>query len=179
NVQLGLVLGKVYEVAMFQAERNECGSNFGVTLKNFSKPKSVCKSVCGDGIVAADEYCDDGVNTSKHNGCGLGCIPAPYCGDGVVQTPDEECDDGLNVSEYGGCAPGCKKGPTCGDGRVQAPWEDCDDGVNAGGYSKCGPGCHYDGRCGDGIVQPDHEECDDGPNNGGNCTQGCKINVIP
>jgi fibro-slime domain-containing protein len=178
NVQLGLVLGKVYEVAMFQAERNECGSNFGVTLKNFSKPKSVCTSVCGDGVVAADEYCDDGVNTSKYNGCGPGCIPAPYCGDGVVQSPDEECDDGLNISEYGGCAPGCKNGPSCGDGRVQAPWEDCDDGTNAGGYSKCGPGCHYDGRCGDGILQPDYEECDDGPNNGGGCTQGCTIKVI-
>ena len=175
NLKLGLVLGKVYEVAMFQAERNACGSNFGVTLKNFSKPKSACASKCGDGIAAANEYCDDGVNTSKYNGCGPNCIPAPYCGDGVVQAPDEECDDGINVSQYGGCGPGCRKGPTCGDGRVQSPWEDCDDGVNAGAYGKCGPGCHYGARCGDGIVQPEFEECDDGPNNGGNCRQDCKL----
>jgi fibro-slime domain-containing protein len=178
NLQLGLKLGKVYEVVMFQAERNACGSNFGVTLKNFSKPKSTCASKCGDGIVAADEYCDDGVNTSKYNGCGPNCIPAPYCGDGKVQAPDEECDDGVNVSQYGGCGPGCKKGPTCGDGKVQSPWEDCDDGVNLGGYSGCDPGCHYGPRCGDGIVQPEHEECDDGVFNGGNCRQDCTRNVI-
>jgi fibro-slime domain-containing protein len=178
NVPLGLVLGKVYEVAMFQAERNECGSNFGVTLKNFSKPKSVCTSVCGDGVVAVDEYCDDGVNISKYNGCGPGCIPAPYCGDGVVQAPDEECDDGLNISEYGACAPGCRKGPFCGDGRVQAPWEDCDDGVNAGGYGKCGSSCHYDGRCGDGIVQRDHEQCDYASEAGGTCRPDCTIYSI-
>jgi fibro-slime domain-containing protein len=179
RLALGLVLGKVYEVAMFQAERNECGSNFGVTLKNFSRPKSVCGSVCGDGILAANEFCDDGVNQSKYNGCGPNCVPAPYCGDGVVQAPDEQCDDGLNLSQYGGCMPGCQRGPACGDGRVQAPWEDCDDGVNAGGYGACGPGCHYGARCGDGLVQPDYEECDDGPANGGSCRQDCKINNIP
>jgi len=179
NVRLGLVLGQVYEVAMFQAERNQCGSNFGVTLKNFSKPKSICKSVCGDGIVAADEYCDDGTNASVYNGCGPGCIPAPYCGDGAVQSQFEECDDGLNISQYGGCAPGCKKGPYCGDGKVQAPWEDCDDGLNAGGYGKCSPSCHYVERCGDGIVQPDYEQCDEGANNGhGTCLQNCVIDRI-
>src|SRR5450631_402606 len=177
-LKLGLVLGKVYEVAMFQAERNECGSNFGVTLKNFSKPKSVCASKCGDGIVAADEFCDDGVNTSTYNGCGPKCVPSPYCGDGVVQAPAEECDDGLNISQYGGCGPGCKKGPSCGDGKVQAPWEECDDSVNSGDYGKCAPGCHYGPRCGDGILQPDHEECDDGANNGGACLQNCKTNNI-
>jgi fibro-slime domain-containing protein len=177
NLRLGLVLGKVYEVAMFQAERNQCGTNFGVTLKNFSKPKSGCTSVCGDGVVAANEYCDDGLNTSTYNGCGPNCIPAPYCGDGVVRAPDEECDDGLNISQYGGCGPGCKKGPYCGDGRVQAPWEECDDGLNTGDYGKCGPNCHYSGRCGDGIVQPD-EECDDGPRNGGACRQDCKFNIM-
>lgn len=174
NVPLGLVLGQVYEVAMFQAERNQCGSNFGLTLKNFSKPESVCKSICGDGVVAAAEYCDDGVNTSTYSGCGPGCVPAPYCGDGKVQPEHEQCDDGLNVSQYGGCAAGCRRGPYCGDGRVQSPWEDCDDGTNAGGYGKCSSNCHYDARCGDGIVQSPYEECDDGPNNGQwSCLQNC------
>jgi fibro-slime domain-containing protein len=179
NLPLGLKLGQVYEVAMFQAERNACRSNFGVTLKNFSKPRSVCASKCGDGVVAANEFCDDGVNTSKYSGCGANCIPAPFCGDGKLQAPDEECDDGVNRSPYGGCAPGCKKGPTCGDGKVQAPWEDCDDGSNAGDYGRCGPGCHYGPRCGDGIIQPEHEECDDGVSNGGNCRQDCRLIAIP
>ncbi len=60
KLALGLVVGKIYEVVMFQAERNECGSNFGITLKNFGKPKSVCTSKCGDAVVAADEACDLG-----------------------------------------------------------------------------------------------------------------------
>ena len=180
NVRLGLVVGQVYEVAMFQAERNQCGSNFGVTLKNFAKPRSICKSTCGDGIVAANEFCDDGSNTSDYNGCGAGCVPAPYCGDGIVQSAHEECDDGLNISAYGGCMPGCKVGPSCGDGRVQAPREECDDGVNKGGYGKCYAGCHYGDHCGDGIVQSAYEECDEGPNNGqGTCLQNCKLNIIP
>jgi cysteine-rich repeat protein len=179
TIPLGLVVGQIYEVAMFQAERNQCGSNFGVTLKNFSKPKSICKSVCGDSIVASNEYCDDGKNTSVYNSCGPSCVPAPYCGDAVVQPAYEECDDGLNISQYGGCTPGCKLGPSCGDGRVQAPWEECDDGVNAGGYGKCNSGCHYGERCGDGVVQPAYEECDEGAQNGhGTCLQNCKIDRI-
>jgi fibro-slime domain-containing protein len=184
SLQLGLVLGKVYEVAMFQAERNECGSNFGVTLKNFSRPKSTCSSICGDGIVAANEYCDDGVNKSEYNGCGPNCVPAPYCGDGVVQAPDEECDDGRNISQYGGCAPGCKHGPSCGDGVVQATYgEECDDGnknststdPNAA-YGACMADCQRGGHCGDGSVNGP-ERCDDGLNDGsyGTCNPDCTL----
>ena len=40
---------------MFQAERNQCGSNFRVTLKDFNRPQSSCVSTCGDGVVARDE----------------------------------------------------------------------------------------------------------------------------
>lgn len=50
NVPLGLTLGRVYEVALFQAERNQCGSNVGLTLKNLVSPGSVCRSVSGDGF---------------------------------------------------------------------------------------------------------------------------------
>ncbi|MFT3922787.1 MAG: DUF4215 domain-containing protein [Myxococcales bacterium] len=39
NNNLGLSLGGVYEIVMFHAERNECGSNFSVTLKDFNRPK--------------------------------------------------------------------------------------------------------------------------------------------
>lgn len=47
-----------------------------------------------------------------YSGCGPKCVPAPYCGDGIVQPAYEQCDDGLNISQYGGCAPGCKRGPS-------------------------------------------------------------------
>jgi len=106
-VPLGLQPGQICEVAMFHAERNRCGSNFGVTLKNFSKPKSSCKSVCGDGIVAADEYCDDGVNQGGYGKCGPGCQYGERCGDGIVQPAYEQCDEGAN-NGHGTCLQNCQ-----------------------------------------------------------------------
>jgi hypothetical protein len=73
TTDFGLTVGGVYEVVMFQAERNACGSNFKVTLKNFNQPKSTCVSTCGDGIVARNEVCDDGVNDGSYGGCAAGC----------------------------------------------------------------------------------------------------------
>lgn len=98
TIALGLVKGGTYEVVMFQAERNECGSNFKVTLKDFNRPKSTCTSSCGDGIVASDEVCDDGKNDGSYGGCMPGCkARGPFCGDGKVD-PGEECDDGNTVN---------------------------------------------------------------------------------
>jgi len=181
GVDLGLTLGGIYEIVMFQAERNACGSNFKVTLKNFNKPKSVCQSTCGDGIVASDELCDDGPdgNKGEYGKCGPDCKSrGPFCGDGAVQKAEgEECDDGVNLSTYGeGCAPGCMKAPFCGDGIVQAPFEQCDDGENSGEYGKCAPKCVTGPRCGDGKVQADAgEQCDDGNRaNRDGCNVSCK-----
>ncbi|MGC4093043.1 MAG: DUF4215 domain-containing protein [Polyangiaceae bacterium] len=83
RLNLGLVVGRVYELVMFQAERNQCGSNFGITLKNFGKPKSTCNSQCGDKILASNEECDLGTaaNTGAYGGCKADCTLAPYCGD--------------------------------------------------------------------------------------------------
>lgn len=180
RIDLGMVLGGVYEVVVFQAERNQCDSNFRVTLRNFSRPLSACESHCGDGIVSSTELCDDGTNDSVYNGCAPGCVLAPFCGDSIVQANQgEECDDGVNTSLYGGCAPGCKRGPSCGDGLVQARFEQCDDGINDGGYLECSPGCHYGERCGDGVIQSPMEECDNGPENGqGSCLQNCRLGTI-
>lgn len=171
----------MYEIVIFQAERNQCQSNFKVTLKNFNQPKSVCTSTCGDGVVASDELCDDGPdgNKGEYGKCGPDCKSrGPYCGDGTLQKGEgEECDDGVNLSTYGdGCAPGCTKAPFCGDGMVQAPFEQCDDGENAGAYGKCAPKCLNGPRCGDGKVQADAgEECDDGNRkNRDGCDVSCK-----
>ena len=179
KVDLGLKPNGIYEAVMFQAERNECGSNFTVTLKDFNKPKSKCQSTCGDGIVASDEVCDDGKNDGSYGGCMPGCKAlGPYCGDGKKQAT-EACDDGVNLSQYGGCAPGCVLGPSCGDGKVQSGFEQCDDGVNSGAYGDCAKGCVFGPRCGDGILQPKYEECDDGNRkNGDACDANCKLNVV-
>ena len=107
TVNLGLVKGGTYEVVMFQAERNQCGSNFRVTLKDFNRPKSSCASTCGDGIVASDEVCDDGKNDGRYGGCQPGCkARGPFCGDGHVDAT-EDCDDG-NTNNSDTCSNACK-----------------------------------------------------------------------
>jgi len=187
KLQLGLLVGKVYEVVMFQAERNQCGSNFGVTLKNFGKPKSICSSKCGDSTVSADEACDLGtaLNTGAYGGCKADCTLAPYCGDKSINGA-EQCDDGVNSNVYGsmtsGCAPGCKVAPYCGDSTVDVAYgETCDKG-SANSASAYGPGactaqCQPAPFCGDGLVNGS-EACDEGQNNGApssKCDTSCKV----
>lgn len=101
-------------------------------------------AVCGDGIVAGDEECDDGDGgNGVHNECDPFCKKT-RCGDGIVQS-DEACDDGEQNSDepmYGeGCTKQCGLGPRCGDGEVQ-PEEDCEPGDTMGGLP-CGADCHY------------------------------------
>ena len=178
----GLVDGKIYEIAVFQAERNTCASNYKLTLSNFLASKSTCKSVCGDGVVTPDEVCDDGPtgNTGKYGACGPDCkTRGPYCGDAIVQK-GEQCDDGVNLSQYGGCAQGCKNGPYCGDGIVQSAVEQCDDGKLEGSYDGCAKGCVLGPHCGDGVVQAsDGEECDDSNRKAGDgCDANCKMERV-
>jgi fibro-slime domain-containing protein len=181
-VNLGLTQGGIYEVVMFQAERNECGSNFTVTLRNFNKPKSRCQSTCGDGILASDEVCDDGRNDGTYGSCLPGCQGrAGYCGDATVQGPAETCDDGVNLAVYGGttaqCGPNCRPAPYCGDG-VSSNLEQCDDGPNnADVYGRCSTTCRLGDRCGDGV-QNGPEQCDHGVSNGSsgdNCASDCTL----
>ncbi|HTP25924.1 MAG TPA: fibro-slime domain-containing protein [Anaeromyxobacteraceae bacterium] len=62
---LGLSKGTTYEMALFHAERHTTSSNFELTLGSFVKVMTTCASVCGDGIKAPDEQCDDGPNNGK------------------------------------------------------------------------------------------------------------------
>ena len=67
---------------------------------------TVTISVCGDGIIAGLEICDDGA--TNNDGvysiaiAGRRCLPdcsgyGPYCGDATIQfLYSEECDDGNN-----------------------------------------------------------------------------------
>ena len=140
---LGLTVGGVYEVAVFQAERHTNGSRYELTLDGFDDPKTVCTSICGDGIVTPNEACDDGVNDGSYGGCEPGCrARAPFCGDGIVTAPEEQCDNGVNAGGYGECAPGCVLGPRCGDGIVQTEdGESCDDGAQNGLDGICTSTC--------------------------------------
>jgi fibro-slime domain-containing protein len=104
---LSLVDGKIYEIVVFQAERNTGASTYGLSLDDFELAKSTCQSECGDGIVTVDEACDDGVNDGSYGTCNPDCSRAAFCGDGHKDSPKESCDDG-NFKNRDGCDAGCQ-----------------------------------------------------------------------
>ena len=145
--------------------------------------------VCGDGVRASGEACDDG-DLSGGDGCAADCtvesgytcvgsIPSvcsPTCGDGVLLPPEQCDDDDVNADD--GCSPTCTVEPgwacagvpsvcvqTCGDG-ITAPGEDCDDGNLVSGDG-CDANCRVT-ACGNGIATTG-EECDDGNLVNGDC----------
>jgi len=66
---------------------------------------SVCNTVCGDGITAGTEVCDDS-NTTDCDGCRGDCSAVETgCGDGFI-CGAEACDDGGNTSGDG-CTSNC------------------------------------------------------------------------
>ncbi len=189
----GLASGGMYSIDLFQAERHTCGSRpTSPTLSGFTHTISTCNSVCGDGIVAGNEQCDEGaLNGTGYGHCNANCTLGPRCGDATVQNPPEKCDNGTNATTYGGaskvCGPGCQFAPYCGDG-VTSNGESCDEGAANGSRLRppCTAGCTLGPRCGDGVLQAANgEQCDDCVNNGStgdkcmaNCTLKCVDGVV-
>jgi cysteine-rich repeat protein len=181
DARFALQTGKIYEVVVFQAERHTTQSSYKLTLRGFEKVKTSCVSMCGDGVVTADEVCDDGMNAGAYGGCMPGCQDfGAHCGDSTLESAaGEQCDNGLNTGGHDGCTPECKLGPRCGDGNVDGLYgEQCDDGVNDGGYGECATGCVLGERCGDGVRQPS-ESCDDGNDNADDgCDNACLTSIF-
>jgi fibro-slime domain-containing protein len=165
-VDLGLQMGRTYEIAVFGADRHPTESNYQLTLSGFQTQKSACQPRCGDGRQTGAEECD--------------------CGDMAANmSTDPSCGGRINDGSYGGCTTDCKYGPYCGDGMLDmAAGEQCDNGsrgnnITYGNMQGCAPGCKYPHFCGDAnLDEAEGEQCDLGPNNGmmGHpCTIDCKV----
>jgi fibro-slime domain-containing protein len=184
----GLTKGRIYEIALFHAERHTNQSNFQLTLNGFGRSKSVCTPICGDGIVVKGEVCDDGPLNGTYGHCNETCTGlGPHCGDNVLQADQgEECDDGVNLTTYGingkpGCAPGCKWSPFCGDGKTDSLFgEQCDTKGVKLPDSSCQLNCTYRPSCGNGVVdKEDGETCDDGNTiSGDGCSSFCTWDIV-
>lgn len=126
-------------------------------------------NICGDGIVAGMEQCDDG-NQVVDDGCTPSCrMPAGSCGDGTVDK-GEECDDG-NSDNADFCSNVCVR-QLCRNGVLDVN-EECDDG-NTDPTDGCNNSCHKV-VCGDGKAE-EQEECDDGNRSETDgCSNACTV----
>jgi fibro-slime domain-containing protein len=176
STALALTPGRVYEMALFHAERHTNQSNFDLTLNGFVSSKSMCVSKCGDGVITAGEVCDDGSFCVGGSKVGQACADTAFCGTGGTCVS-------RNDGTYGHCNNKCDDlGPHCGDGAQQAS-EECDKGfaMNNGGYNTgCTQECKRGPYCGDGKVDGVYQEqCDLGTadNDGGydGCSASCKF----
>ena len=145
--ELGMQDAKIYEAAVFHAERGAGLSSYTLTLIGFFPGISQCASECGDGVIASDEQCDDGEdNNGSYGHCQADCLRyGPYCGDGIIQSDHEPCDQGQQNGLYPStCSRTCEEKYTgCGDGVLQSDHEQCDDGNHNGSSgSHCDQNCH-------------------------------------
>ena len=141
---------------------------------------------CGDSKTNGSEVCDQGSSNSPTaygaNLCTTTCQPAPYCGDGIIESSHgEQCDNGATNGTAGDkCTSSCKNLAFCGDG-IKNGTEQCDFGTNnnTGAYGGCNTDCTLAPYCGDGAKNG-AEQCDQGAANSQNaygpnkCTTTCQ-----
>jgi cysteine-rich repeat protein len=127
----GLVEGRTHII--YETRITESGVIGICNTAGFGHPQGKVNGIqviatCGNGILDANEQCDDG-NTAEHDGCTAICILP--CGDGITRD-DEQCDDG-NTTDGDGCGASCRL-EFCGDGIANNVTEQCDDGNSSSYY---------------------------------------------
>jgi cysteine-rich repeat protein len=129
---------------------------------------------CGNGVLDADEECDDGLGNSDGADCTSECQVAE-CGDGFTLAGVEQCDDGAANADDASCTATCEFA-RCGDSLVLSSSEDCDEGTANADDGPCTSRCK-DATCGDGLTWDGVEECDNGADNddAGGCTLSCSV----
>ena len=133
-------------------------------------------SRCGDGVVGAEEACDDGNGVSGDGceaDCTYSCEAGSECDDGEACNGAESCDPethacaaGEPLAEGAACGAMVCHGGTCapigcGDGSPTGV-EECDDGnaTNGDGCDNdCTFSCEGDEECSDGLVCNGEERC--------------------
>jgi hypothetical protein len=105
-------------------------------------------AVCGDGVPAGAEECDDG-DADDTNACLSTCVLAT-CGDGFVQAGVEACDGGAVVG--GSCSPTCTVTCNPGVGDCNAdPVDGCETNVQTSNAHCSGCNIPCDGTCTAGV----------------------------
>ncbi len=98
-VIISLVLGSLLVLTLMQTRASNV--NFSLVING--------ADVCGDAVVDADEFCDDGTaRNGTPNYCNDLCsaVTAPICGN-IVSENGEQCDDG-NTTNGDGCSAQCQ-----------------------------------------------------------------------
>ena len=106
-------------------------------------------SSCGDGVVDANEECDDGADGNRDTRFCTETCTLNVCGDGKLFVGWELCDEGVaNSDEYGSlCGTQCKPGARCGDHILQPDFETCDLGLDNDGPNGDDQGILCDASC--------------------------------
>src|SRR3989344_4780886 len=87
---------------------------------------SACSKLCGNGIKAGTEQCDNGGNNGDSKACTLEC-KNNVCGGGKKYLNVEQCDNGANNDDTKACTSICTNN-ICGDGKQYLGVEQCDGG---------------------------------------------------
>ncbi|CAK70960.1 unnamed protein product (macronuclear) [Paramecium tetraurelia] len=153
-----------------------------------------CSSICGDGVVGNEEFCDDG-NILPYDGCYKCRIQCQYGCNSCIKHNCLDCNQGFELSQNAQCL------EICGDG-LKVGQEECDDmnTIPNDGCYECRFQCHQDcldcnfgvcnkcafgweeyntqcrSVCGNGLLVESLEQCDDGnTDDGDGCNSVCQV----